>query len=85
MILSFSDDAWDDYLYWQQNDKKILKKINRLIKEIQREPFDGIGEPEPLKYNWSGYWSRRITIEHRLVYKVSDDNLMIAQCRYHYR
>ncbi len=85
MILSFSDDAWDDYLYWQQSDKKILKKINRLVKEIQRDPFDGIGEPEPLKYNWSGYWSRRITIEHRLVYKVSDDNLMIAQCRYHYR
>jgi len=85
MILSFSDDAWDDYLYWQQHDKKVLKKINRLIKEIQREPFEGIGEPEPLKYNWSGYWSRRITIEHRLVYKVSDDNLMIAQCRYHYR
>jgi len=85
MILSFSDDAWDDYLHWQQNDKKILKKINRLIKEIQREPFEGIGEPEPLKYNWSGYWSRSITIEHRLVYKVSDDNLMIAQCRYHYR
>ena len=85
MILSFSDDAWDDYLYWQQHDKKILKKINRLIKEIQRDPFEGIGEPEPLKYNWSGYWSRRITIEHRLVYKVSDDSLMIAQCRYHYR
>ncbi len=85
MILFFSDDAWDDYLYWQQSDKKILKKINRLVKEIQRDPFDGIGEPEPLKYNWSGYWSRRITIEHRLVYKVSDDNLMIAQCRYHYR
>ncbi len=85
MILSFSDDAWDDYLYWQQSDKKILKKINRLVKEIQRDPFDGIGEPEPLKYNWSGYWSRRITIEHRLVYKVSDDNLMIAQCRYYYR
>ena len=85
MIPSFSDDAWDDYLYWQQNDKKILKKINRLLKEIQRDPFEGIGEPEPLKYNWSGYWSRRITIEHRLVYKVSDDNLMTAQCRYHYR
>ena len=73
MILSFADDAWDDYLYWQKNDKKILNKINRLIKEIAREPFDGIGEPEPLKYNWSGYWSRRITIEHRLVYKVTDD------------
>ncbi len=85
MILSFADDAWDDYLYWQQYDKKILKKINRLIKEIQREPFEGIGEPEPLKYNWSGYWSRRITIEHRLVYKVTDDALLIAQCRYHYR
>jgi len=85
VILSFADDAWDDYLYWQQSDKKILKKINRLIKEIQRDPFEGIGEPEPLKYNWSGYWSRRITIEHRLVYKVEDDNLMIAQCRYHYR
>ena len=85
MILSFADDAWDDYLYWQQSDKKILKKINRLIKEIQRDPFDGIGEPEPLKYNWSGYWSRRITIEHRLVYKVTEDNLMIAQCRYHYQ
>ena len=85
MILSFADDAWDDYLYWQQHDKKILKKINRLIKEIERGPFEGIGEPEPLKYNWSGYWSRRITIEHRLVYKVTDDALLIAQCRYHYR
>ena len=85
MILIFSDEAWEDYLYWQQHDKKILKKINKLIKEIQREPFKGIGEPEPLKYNWSGYWSRRITIEHRLVYKVQDNNLMIAQCRYHYK
>jgi len=84
MILSFADDAWDDYLYWQQNDKKILKKINRLIKEICRDPFEGIGEPEPLKQNWSGYWSRRITIEHRLVYKVTDNALLIAQCRYHY-
>jgi toxin YoeB len=85
MILSFADDAWSDYLYWQQQDKKILKKINRLIKEIERDPFDGIGEPEPLKYNWSGYWSRRITIEHRLVYKVLDEQILIAQCRYHYR
>jgi len=85
MMLIFSDEAWEDYLYWQQHDKKILKKINKLIKEIQREPFKGIGEPEPLKYNWSGYWSRRITIEHRLVYKIQDDNLMIAQCRYHYK
>ena len=85
MILSFADDAWEDYLYWQQQDKKIVKKINRLIKEIQRNPFEGLGEPEPLKYNWSGYWSRRITIEHRLVYKVTDNHLLIAQCRYHYR
>jgi len=85
MIVSFSDDGWDDYLYWQQNDKQILKKINRLIKEIKRDPFEGIGEPEPLKYNWSGYWSRRITLEHRIVYRVSGDNLMIAQSRYHYK
>ena len=84
MILSFADDAWDDYLYWQKHDKKILKKINQLIKEIQRDPFKGLGEPEPLKYNWSGYWSRRITIEHRLVYKVIQNAILIAQCRYHY-
>ena len=85
MILSFSDDAWEDYLYWQRQDKKILKKINLLIKEIERTPSSGLGEPEPLKYNWSGYWSRRITIEHRLVYKVLDEQILIAQCRYHYR
>ena len=85
MILIFSDDAWEDYLYWQTQDKKILKKINKLIKEIQRTPFEGLGEPEPLKYNWSGYWSRRITIEHRIVYKVTGDSVLIAQCRYHYR
>ena len=84
MILSFSNNAWEDYLYWQQHDKKILKRINKLIKEIQRDPFNGIGEPEPLKYNWSGYYSRRINIEHRLIYKVKGDNLLIAQCRYHY-
>ena len=84
MNLIFADGAWQDYLYWQQNDKKILKKINTLIKDIKREPFKGLGEPEPLKYNWSGYWSRRITIEHRLVYKVTDAAILIAQCRYHY-
>jgi len=84
MILSFANDAWEDYLYWQEEDNNVLKKINRLIQEIQREPFQGMGEPEPLKYNWSGYWSRRISIEHRLVYKVVDDNLLIAQCLYHY-
>ena len=84
MNLVFAVNAWDDYTYWQQTDKKILKRINLLIKEIKREPFKGIGEPEPLKYNWSGYWSRRITLEHRLVYKVTDSSVLIAQCRYHY-
>jgi toxin YoeB len=84
MNLVFATNAWEDYIYWQQNDKKILKRINLLIKEIKREPFKGIGEPEPLKYNWSGYWSRRITLEHRLVYKVTDNSILIAQCRYHY-
>jgi len=84
MILIWADEAWEDYLYWQKTDKKILKKINILIKEIKREPFKGIGEPEPLKYNWTGYWSRRITIEHRLVYKIKDNSVLIAQCRYHY-
>lgn len=84
MNLVFADKAWDDYLYWQKNNKQVLKKINSLIKEIKREPFEGLGEPEPLKYNWSGYWSRRITLEHRLVYKVQENNLLIAQCRYHY-
>lgn len=84
MILCWSEDAWDDYLYWQKNDKKTLKRINELIKDVKREPFDGIGKPEPLKHNWSGYWSRRITGEHRLVYKVEDDQVLIAQCRFHY-
>ena len=84
MILSWADNAWDDYLYWQRTDKKILKRINSLIKDIKRQAFDGIGDPEPLKHNWTGYWSRRINREHRLVYKVVRDNLLIAQCRYHY-
>lgn len=84
MKLIWSEQSWDDYLYWQQNDKKILKKINSLIKDIKREPFQGVGEPEPLKYNWSGYWSRRINLEHRIIYKVLDNSILIAQCRYHY-
>jgi len=84
MILSWADNAWDDYLYWQQTDKKILKCIKTLIKEIKRQPFDGIGDPEPLKHNWIGYWSRRINREHRLVYIVKSEHLTIAQCRYHY-
>ena len=84
MNLIFADEAWEDYLYWQKTDKKILKRINTLIKEIKREPFDGIGDPEPLKYNWSGYWSRRITKEHRIIYKITKNAVLIAQCRYHY-
>ena len=84
MNLTFADEAWEDYLYWQKCDKKILKRINTLIKDIKREPFSGLGDPEPLKYNWSGYWSRRITKEHRIVYKVTENSVLIAQCRYHY-
>jgi toxin YoeB len=84
MKLVFAEEAWEDYLYWQRQDKKILKRINLLIKEISRHPFEGIGDPEPLRHNWSGYWSRRITREHRLVYKVVEDAVWIAQCRYHY-
>ena len=84
MKLTFSSKAWDDYLYWQQTDKTILKRINTLIEEIQRDPFDGIGKPEPLKYSLTSYWSRRINDEHRLVYKISNDHLLIAQLRYHY-
>lgn len=78
------DDAWEDYLYWQQYDKSMLKKINALIKEITRIPFQGTGKPEPLKENLSGFWSRRINQEHRLVYTVEKDAVIILQCRYHY-
>lgn len=84
MKLVFAEEAWADYLYWQENDKKTLKRINELIKAIKREPFGGIGDPEPLKFNWSGFWSRRITREHRIIYAVEDDTVLIAQCRYHY-
>ncbi|WP_299409830.1 Txe/YoeB family addiction module toxin [Acaryochloris sp. IP29b_bin.148] len=84
MKLVFSENAWDDYLYWQRKNPKMLKRINNLIKEIQRQPFEGVGKPEPLKHNLSGYWSRRITDEHRIIYKVDNDLLMIAQLRYHY-
>ncbi len=84
MILYWAENAWDDYLYWQSIDKKIIKRINLLIKDIQRRPFNGIGDPEPLKHNWSGYWSRRIDKEHRIIYKLTDEALYIVQCRYHY-
>ena len=84
MKLTFSENAWKDYLYWQKVDKKLVKRINELIKDIKRDPFQGIGKPESLKHAMSGYWSRRINDEHRIVYKVKDDYLLIAQCRYHY-
>ncbi len=84
MILQFSDNAWQDYLHWQQADAKILRRINELIKAIGRDPFRGIGKPEPLRHALAGYWSRRINDEHRLVYKVQADVLMIAAARYHY-
>jgi toxin YoeB len=82
--LIFSEHAWEDYVYWQRTDRKILQRINTLIRESQRAPFAGIGKPEPLKHGMSGYWSRRITDEHRMVYKVGADALCIAQLRYHY-
>lgn len=84
MIISWAVKAWEDYLYWQQKDRKTLKRINTLLKIITGQPFEGIGDPEPLKHNWSGYWSRRIDREHRLVYKVVDENIIVVQCRYHY-
>lgn len=84
MKLTWAAEAWEDYLYWQETDKKTVKKINELIKDACRTPFEGKGKPEPLKHNLAGFWSRRITSEHRLVYAVSDDALLIASCRYHY-
>ena len=84
MMIAFHPQAWDDYLYWQQTDKAMLRRINALIRDIQRDPFSGIGKPEPLKFNFSGYWSRRIDDEHRVVYKVDDDEIILAQLRAHY-
>lgn len=84
MKLVFAEQAWEDYLYWQKTDKKTLKRINTLIKAISRDPFEGIGKPESLKHALSGYWSRRINDTDRIVYKVKDDSLFIAQLRYHY-
>ncbi len=80
----FVDESWEDYLYWQKTDKKILKRINLLIKAIVQEPYEGIGKPEPLKHNYRGYWSRRITDEHRLIYQIQGDELRIVKCRFHY-
>jgi len=82
--LTFSDEAWEDYLHWQKQDRKMVERINKLIKEVQRDPFVGVGKPEPLKHALSGFWSRRITDEHRMVYRVTEDALEIAQLRFLY-
>lgn len=84
MKVVFSARGWDDYVWWQRQDRKILKRINQLIQDVMRNGNEGIGKPEPLKHGFQGYWSRRINDEHRLVYKVVEDELRIATCRYHY-
>ena len=84
MLLTFTENSWEDYLYWQKVDKKMVRKINDLIKAIKRSPFDGIGKPEALKFDLAGYWSRRIDQEHRIVYRVDDTQILIIACRYHY-
>lgn len=80
----FVDESWEDYLYWQKVDKKMLERINALIKGISRQPYAGIGKPEPLKHNYRGYWSRRINEEHRLIYQIHDDEIRVIKCRFHY-
>ena len=84
MKLIFADEAWEDYLYWQKQDKRMVERINTLIKETKRVPFTGVGKPEPLKHALAGFWSRRITDEHRMVYRVEGGALLIAQLRFHY-
>lgn len=81
----FVEESWEDYLYWQKIDKKMLKRINALLKDISRQPYEGLGKPEPLKHNYRGFWSRRIDGEHRLIYQVTDDEIRIVKCRYHYQ
>jgi toxin YoeB len=84
MNILFSKLAWEDYLYWQKNDRQMLKRINELIKDILRNPYEGLGKPESLRFGLTGYWSRRIDQEHRLVYKIEGQSIVIVQCRYHY-
>lgn len=84
MRYTFVDESWEDYLYWQKNDLRMLAKINALLKEISRTPYSGLGKPEPLKFKYQGFWSRRIDHEHRLIYRVKDDEIQIAKCRFHY-
>ena len=85
MLKLWSDNAWEDYLYWQTQDKKTLKRINQLLKDIDRNGYEGIGKPEPLKYELQGFWSRRIDDEHRLVYRIKEDRIEIVSCRLHYQ
>jgi toxin YoeB len=80
----FVDESWEDYVYWQETDKKMVRRINELLKDISRNPFSGLGKPEPLKYKYKGFWSRRINEEHRLIYQVRENEVLIAKCRYHY-
>ncbi|MEQ8534304.1 MAG: Txe/YoeB family addiction module toxin [Imperialibacter sp.] len=84
MKLCFVDESWEDYLYWQKTDKKMLSRINMLIKEISRTPYEGLGKPEPLKHKYRGFWSRRINEEHRLIYRVVEGEIWIVKCRFHY-
>ncbi len=84
MKFVFVEESWEDYLYWQKTDKKMLQKINALLKDISRTPFSGLGKPEALKHKYRGFWSRRIDLEHRLIYKIEEDELLIAKCRFHY-
>lgn len=84
MKIIFVDESWEDYLYWQKTDRKILERINNLVKDISRNPYSGLGKPEPLKYKYQGFWSRRINEEHRLIYRIADDEIQIAKCRFHY-
>ena len=84
MKLIFADAAWEDYLYWQKQDRKVLERINKLVQEVKREPLSGVGKPEPLRHALAGFWSRRITDEHRMVYRVEGEQLLIAQLQYHY-
>ncbi|MFM7645686.1 MAG: Txe/YoeB family addiction module toxin [Sphingomonadales bacterium] len=84
MRFVFTELSWEDYLYWQKNDQQKLKRINELLKDISSNPYEGIGKPEPLKFNYAGLWSRRIDEEHRLIYRVVNDEIQIAKCRYHY-
>ena len=84
MKLCFVDESWEDYLYWQKTDKKMLHRINKLIKDISRTPYEGLGKPEALKHKYRGFWSRRIDQEHRLIYRVNDNEIWIVKCRFHY-